>query len=430
MNTKLKHPKGIYLLFTVEMWERFSYYGMRAILVLYMIKYLMFSTEEAGSVYGWYTGLVYLGPVFGGYLADRYLGQRFTIILGALIMALGHFTLAFEQLTFFYAGLVLLIIGNGFFKPNASAMVGQLYETNDPRRDGGYTIFYMGVNLGAFFSPFVCGTLGEKVGWHYGFGAAGIGMVIGLLIFMIFQNKYLGDIGKKPMRKDPAHKADNEKPLTKEEWQRIFVIFLMAFFVIFFWVSFEQAGTSLTLFAERETDRFIPFLNWEFPTSWFQSVNPLFIVILAPIMSSMWIHLGNKDRDPSTPAKFIWGLMLLAFGFVLMAFAAYVYKTSGPVNVLWLLGCYFFLTLGELCLSPIGLSLVSKLAPAKFLSLLMGTWFLSNVVANWCSGLFGGQYDSMDHSFFFSIPVMMAVGASIVLFIMKPFIKKMMHGVK
>jgi POT family proton-dependent oligopeptide transporter len=449
------HPRGLYLLFTVEMWERFSYYGMRAILVLYMTKALLFTTQMSGNVYGWYTGLVYLTPLLGGYLADRYLGQRRCVTIGAIVMALGEFSLAasafitgnpapvitataagpttsFAGLAFFYVGLVLLIVGNGFFKPNISTTVGKLYEQNDPRRDGAFTIFYMGINLGAFFSPLVCGTLGEKLGWQWGFFAAGIGMVAGLLVLKWGEHQYLGEVGLHPVHAKKADgTVDKHAPLTTEEKHRIAVIFILVFFVIFFWASFEQAGSSLTLFAEHSTDRMISFLNWEFPTSWFQSVNPMLIFILAPLFSVMWIRLAVAGKDPSTPFKMALGLALLALGFVLMVVAGGIVDTNGGgrVGLWWLLGAYFLMTLGELCLSPIGLSMVTKLSPLRFTSLLMGVWFLSSFAANLVGGIFAGNYDAMSKATFFMIPVATAGGAALLLFILAKPLKKWMHGV-
>ena len=449
--TTTKHPPGLYLLFTVEMWERFSYYGMRAILVLFMTKYLLFNTEKAGSIYGWYTGLVYMTPLLGGYLADRYLGARRSIVIGAIVMALGEFALMFCGLSMpppaegqvveslptitmvlFALGLLLLIFGNGFFKPNISTTVGKLYQQNDARRDSAFTIFYMGINLGAFFSPLVCGTLGERFGWFYGFGAAGIGMIAGLLIYLWGQQRYLGDAGKEPGLAPSAQSAAQE-PLTTEEKQRIAVIFILAFFVIFFWVSFEQAGSSLTLFADKLTNRTLPLINWEFPASWFQSVNPALIFLLAPLFSSMWVRLAMGQREPSTPAKFAIGMGLLTISMVIMVGASMIIGTdeSGAVKVswLWLTGCYLFATFGELCLSPVGLSMVTKLSPLRFSSLLMGTWFGSNFLANLFSGLFAGLYDTMAKTTFFMILVGASGGATVVLvFLVKP-LKKWMHGI-
>jgi len=506
MSIHKNQPKGLFLLFFVEMWERFSYYGMRALLVLYMVKFLQFSTEKSGQVYGWYTGMVYLTPLLGGYIADRYLGQRKSIIIGAALMALGQFVLMVPSMPFFFGALILLIIGNGFFKPNISTVVGSLYETNDPRRDGGFTIFYMGINLGALFSPLICGTLGEKVGWHWGFFSAGVGMVLGLAMYLWGQHALLGNKCLHPS--NPSDKkyipisllgliltflvisafqfsgydikgmipgyvykllalvalggmayAYAAKPeagkssLTHIEKQRIAVIFIMVFFCIFFWAAFEQAGSSLTLFADRETNRMLPMINfpdiyrlltgrfdqgmasfhlitrWEMPASYFQAINPLLIILLAPLFAKMWVKLGEAGKEPSTPIKFAAGLGLLAVGFVVMIAAAAVYQQSGPVSIMWLIGAYFFHTLGELCLSPVGLSLVTKLAPVHLASLMMGVWFLSSFSANFVGGFFAGNYDAMNHTLFYMIPTATAAGAAVVLLLITPKIKTWMHGI-
>lgn len=433
---KHSHPKALYFLFTIEMWERFSYYGMRALLVLYMIKVLLFNTEQAGNIYGLYTGLVYFTPLIGGYIADRYLGQKKCIIAGGILMMLGHFAIAVPDMSFFYIALALLIIGNGFFKPNISTIVGQLYEENDPRRDGGFTIFYMGINLGAFLSPLICGTLGEKVGFHYGFASAGVGMLIGLLIFMWGQNKFIKHVGNTPSECviNKEQNSENKKlkcdtPLTTEEKQKIAVIFILMFFTIFFWAAFEQAGSSMTLFADRSANRIIPYFNWEFPVSYFQAVNPLFIMILAPVFSKLWLDLADFNKNPSAPIKFSLGLLLITIGFIVMVIASFLAET-GKVSFLWLIGVYFFHTLGELCISPVGLSIVTKLAPLKFASLLMGTWFLSSFFANSIAGFFAGSYDSLKPTEFFMIPaVITGISFVILLFIAKP-VKKWMHGVE
>jgi POT family proton-dependent oligopeptide transporter len=482
MSIHKNQPKGLFLLFFVEMWERFSYYGMRALLVLYMIKFLQFSTEKSGQIYGWYTGMVYLTPLIGGYISDRYLGQRKAILIGGILMALGHFTMAFPALPFFFTALILLILGNGFFKPNISTVVGSLYEPNDPRRDAGFTIFYMGINLGAFFSPLVCSTLGEEVGWHWGFGAAGVGMVIGLSMYMWGQKAFLGDKCLKPSNPSNNYyppiiilsviiiflilsvlqfsgyqikeripnyiywiiailiifaiiygylSQSKNSTLTKIEKQRIAVIFIMVFFSIFFWAAFEQAGSSLTLFADRETNRVINIFGftWKMPAGYFQSLNPLLIFILAPFFSKLWVKLGEVNKEPSSPTKFAMGLFLLGIGFIIMVLAAKVYQVSEPVSILWLCGAYFFHTLGELCLSPVGLSLVTKLAPSQFASLMMGVWFLSSFAANFVGGYFAGNYDAMDHSRFFLIPTTTAFISGILLAIITPKLRKWMHGV-
>ncbi len=481
MSLHHNQPKGLFLLFFVEMWERFSYYGMRALLVLYMVDHLAFSTEKSGQVYGWYTGMVYLTPLIGGYIADRYLGQRKCIVIGAVLMALGHFAMAFPLMPFFFGAMILLILGNGFFKPNISTVVGKLYEENDPRRDGGFTIFYMGINLGALFSPLVCGTLGEKVGWHWGFGAAGVGMVLGLAMYLWGQKSILGDKGLKPS--DPstnywvpagmiavlltflicssfqfsgydvmhmiprwlygtaavlaaigmayAYAASPKSTLTQAEKQRVAVIFIMVFFAIFFWSAFEQAGSSLTLFAKNETNRNISLFgwNWLMPASYFQSINPLFIILLAPFFSKMWTNLGETGKEPSSPMKFVIALGLLALGFVIMIAAAAAYQASGPVSMMWLVGAYFFHTLGELCLSPVGLSVVTKLAPAQFGSLLLGVWLLSSFAANFVGGFFAGNYDVINHAKFYMIPTATGLGSAVLLLLITPKLRRWMHGV-
>jgi len=356
-------------------------------------------------------------------------------MIGAVIMMLGHFAMAIPSLPFFYVALGLLIIGNGFFKPNNSAIVGKLYEEHDHRRDSGFTIFYMGINIGAIMSPLICGTLGEKIGFHYGFASAGVGMFIGLLIFLWGQKRYLGQIGLEPVHCKTVENCDSkkvnlDKPLTREDKQKITALFILVFFTIFFWLSFEQAGSSLTLFADRSTNRMIPFINWEFPTSYFQSVNPLLIILLAPLFSSMWIKLSNINKDPSTPVKFVLGLSFVSIGFFVMILAASLSEIIGKVSFVWLIIVYFFHTVGELCLSPVGLSVVTKLSPAKFASLLMGVWFLSSFFANYVSGLFAGNYDSMDHRIFFLIPALLTGGSALVLILLIKLLKKLMHDVE
>ena len=433
----MKQPKAIYFLFTIEMWERFNYYGMRALLVLFMVKFLMFNTEKAGSLYGWFTGLVYLTPLIGGYLADRYLGRIKAMYIGMCTMAAGQFLLSSvawtSSMPSFYMALLLIVIGNGFFKPNMSATVGSLYDgANDPRRDGGFTIFYMGVNLGAFIAPLVCAPLVETYGWAWGFMAAAVGMIIGTITLFLGRKKFLGDNGMVPVncKMKDGKKVCNE-PLTKIEKQRIAVIFILMFFVIFFWSAFEQAGSSLTLFADQSTNRVINLFGWSYtvPTAMYQSLNPFFIVIFGPVFSKLWVKLSAAKMEPSTVHKFVWGLGLLALGFVLMVFAVMTYDKSGPVSVFWLVGVYLFHTLGELCLSPVGSSMVTKLAPARFVSMLIGVYFLANFAANLTGGIFAGNYDAMDHTKFFMIPVATAGGAAILLLILAKPIRKWMHGV-
>ncbi len=481
-----RHPRGLYVLFATEAWERFSYYGMRALLVLYLVNHLEFARSEALEVYAVYTGLVYLTPIHGGFLADRWLGARAAIVVGGAVMALGHLAMAFESLL--YPALGLLIVGNGFFKPNISTVVGALYEPGDPRRDGGFTIFYMGINLGAFFSPLVCGTLGEKVGWHYGFSAAGVGMVFGLLAFLRFQG-LLGGAGivRRPdeqhvtslqfkdwrniaiasvvsvalvfgaieawqvgyqavaswpwaakvvvgvvlivgplvvpsFRREPAAAAP---PLTRLEWQRVAVIFVLFFFVIFFWMGFEQAGGTMTLFADEQTDRHA--FGWEIPASYFQSINPLAIVLLAPLFSRMWWRLDQGRWRVSTPAKMALGMILLGLGFVVLYFGQSIAERTGTVGPQWLASVFVIHTLGELCLSPIGLSMVTKLSPPRIASLMMGLWFGSTAIANYLAGTLEAIVEKYDIGVFSTL-IVTSIGAGVLLLVATPWLKPWMHG--
>lgn len=389
---KQEHPKGLYLLFCVEMWERFSYYGMRALIVLYMVQNLLYSTQKAGNIYGLYTGLVYLTPLVGGYLADRYFGQRKCITSGAILMILGLLTLAFGPKSLFLLSLCLMIIANGFFKSNISSLLGLLYENNEEKKDSAYTIFYMGINLGAFFSPLVCGTLAVKFGYEYGFAAAGLGMLVGLTFYKLFENKWLGEYGLLPVGVDNSDENIEEEQESKLQKTRLVSLLVLMLFTVPFWVCFEQAGSSLTLFAQYLTNR--DFFGREIPTGYFQSLNPLFIILLAPIMSIIWNALRSKSKEPSSVVKFAIALFLIAVSFVVLAFAGYL-SAKGLVSPLWLVAGYFIMTVAELCLSPIGLSLVSKLAPKNFLSLIMGCWFLTSFLGNLIAGVVGGKYDTL-----------------------------------
>ncbi len=389
---KQEHPKGLYLLFCVEMWERFSYYGMRALIVLYMVQNLLYSTQKAGNIYGLYTGLVYLTPLVGGYLADRYLGQRKCITSGAILMICGLLLLAFGPKNLFLLSLCLMVIANGFFKSNISSLLGLLYENNEEKKDSAYTIFYMGINLGAFFSPLVCGTLAVKFGYEYGFAAAGLGMLVGLTFYKLFENKWLGEYGLLPVGADNSNENIEEEQESKLQKTRLVSLLVLMLFTVPFWVCFEQAGSSLTLFAQYLTNR--DFFGREIPTGYFQSLNPLFIILLAPIMSIIWNALRSKSKEPSSVVKFAIALFLIAVSFVVLAFAGYL-SAKGLVSPLWLVAGYFIMTVAELCLSPIGLSLVSKLAPKKFLSLIMGCWFLTSFLGNLIAGVVGGKYDTL-----------------------------------
>jgi POT family proton-dependent oligopeptide transporter len=404
------HPKGLYLLFTVEMWERFSYYGMRAIFILYLTKALLIDAKEAGGIFGIYTSLVYATPLLGGFIADRYWGNRKSILIGGILMALAQFIMFFSASMFentstaiplMYLALGFLIFGNGFFKPNISSMVGTLYPKGDSRIDSAYTIFYMGINAGALVAPLVCGGLGDTgsaADFKYGFLAAGIGMVVGTIVMLVFQNKYIvtpeGEpIGLKPSyyRKAAAEANVEVEPqagLTKVEKDRIMAIFIITAFVIAFWAAFEQAGASLTLFADQNTDRGI--FGWTMPASFFQSINPIFIVIFAPIFSVLWSSLSKKGKEPSSPMKMVWGLAILALGYVLIAFSVKGIGMEEKISMFFLIGMYFLHTCGELAISPVGLSVVNKLSPKRFASMMMAVFFLSSVVGNFTAGLFSG----------------------------------------
>ena len=426
LGTEAKQPPGLWLLFGVEMWERFSYYGMRALLVLYLVNGLGWGDADAARLYGNYTALVYLTPILGGYLADRFIGTRRSLVVGGVIIAAGHFSLAMPGMAFFYLGLGLIIVGTGFFKPNVSTMVGQLYGQNDPRRDAGFTIFYMGINLGAFLAPLLCGWLAAEFGWHYGFGAAGVGMLAGLGMYLWGRDRLLPGVGLAPRERPQAERADTERPLTGEEKRRVAAIFLVAFFVIFFFMAFEQSGSSMNLFADRHTDRTVG--GFEVPTAWFQSINAFAILLFAPLFALLWMRLAARGKEPSTPTKMALGLVLLGLGFVLMAVAGWRADAGVRVSPAWLAAVYVLHTWGELCLSPVGLSLVTKLAPVRLAALLMGVWFLANFAANWLAGQAAALMERFGSlGGFFSLFVATSLGAGVVLFALSPMLRKLMN---
>ncbi|MGD8189300.1 peptide MFS transporter [Brevibacillus ginsengisoli] len=447
---KKKHPSGLYLLFFTELWERFSYYGMRALLVLYLTHEFIsgglgMEKSWALSIYGWFTGAVYFTPLIGGYLSDRYLGRRLAITIGGITMAAGNFVLFAEHsMMGLYLGLALLIIGNGFFKPNISTLVGELYGPNDNRRDSAFTIFYMGINIGAFFSPLVCGFLAEDYfktnmngiihyGYNYGFLVASIGMIIGQIIFNMFGNRFLGDIGKKPVgkvEKIATSQSSTSTKLTSKEKQRTAVILILTCFVIFFWAGFEQAGSSLTIYTDKFVDRTI--MGWEVPTSWFQSLNPFFIVALAPIISALWVKLSyRKNGDLKIPTKMGLGMVLLGLGFMVLITA--VLKTGSDethlltkANMLFIVFTYFLHTLGELFLSPVGLSMVSKIAPVRLASLLMGVWLAGSGIANILAGQLAAFTESLGYlEVFGAIGAMAILLGSILLLLSKKLVQMM-----
>jgi POT family proton-dependent oligopeptide transporter len=424
--TFMGHPKGLYLLFATEMWERFCFYGMRALLVLYAVAAtraanpgLGWADVQAATLYGWYLGIVYGTAVFGGWIADNWLGQRKSVILGGLIMAAAQFLLAapIDTLgtagafsvsalgidfpatpTSFYLGLLLMCVGNGLFKPNISTMVGDLYPQGDARRDGAFVIFYMGINVGAFLAPLVCSTLGEDpaYGWRVGFFAAGIGMLLSVMIQLAFAQRYIGDVGRVPSARRSLQMAGGAKqPLSQVERERLRVIFVIFVFVAIFWASFEQAGGLMNLFTDKFVRRDVG--SFLVPTGWFQSLNPLFILLLGIPFSVLWSRLGARGRNPPTPVKMYLGLAQVALGFVCLVLAVFEMQRSGDMksSMIWMIGAYFFHTTGELCISPVGLSMVTKLAPLRLASLMMGVWFLVNFVGNTLAGYIGAFTEHM-----------------------------------
>ncbi len=446
---KLKHPPGLYLLFITEMWERYSFYGMRSILILYLTAELIsgglgMDQDKALLLYGMYTGLVYFTPLIGGYLTDKFIGLRTAITIGGITMAIGDFTLfAVQEQWGLYTGLLLLIIGNGFFKPNISTLVGELYSKNDKRKDSAFTIFYMGINLGGLISPLIAGLLYANVfytntggvetfGFKYAFLASSIGMIIGQITFNLLSKKYLGDIGRTPSSNRVTPTIEGKaKPLTKIEKQRTSVILILAIFTITFWAGFEQAGASFTLYTRDFIDRTV--FGYEVPVSFFQSLNPMFVLLLAPIISAIWLKLAKSKRgDFAIPTKMAFGLILLGVGFMVMVPAVMMTGSDEgniavKASMLFMIVTYFFHTLGELSLSPIGLSLVSKMSPVKIASLLMGVWFLSNAAANYLAGYIASLTTSAGYLEIFIYLGVAALSLGVILLLLSKKLQKLMH---
>ena len=509
----MDHPVGLFVLFFTEMWERFSYYGMRALLTLFLVSEIAkggweWSREDAMQLYGWYTGLVYLTPLIGGFIADRLTGFRKAVVYGALLMTLGHAAMALEMVgdVFFYIGLALIILGNGLFKPNISSIVGQLYPDNSKKKDSAYTIFYMGINMGAFLGMLLCGYIGEKVGWHWGFGMAGIFMFFGMLQFYYAQRLF-GVFGESPKEaRERGAEAVNtvetdiadgvEQPTAKVVRDRLIVIIVLSLSSIFFWMAFEQAGGSMNIFALDYTQRVLDgnaaeIFKWvdalftilplaivslvlfslarkifktypvsilftaasfvviwglgiwkvnrefssletEVAASWFQTLNSFFIITLAALFSRMWERVFN----PSGPVKFAIGLALLGIGFAVMAYGSKDIPqgaATAQVSMIWLIIAYLFHTSGELCISPVGLSYMSKLSPKKFVGLIFGIWFGCTAVANWLAGMSGSLIDEIvanySMSTFFLIFAVVPGVAGLLLLLFSPKLKRMMHGI-
>ena len=480
--TFLGHPKGLFVLFFAEMWERFSYYGMRALLIFYLTKHWLFSDSQAGIIYGAYTALVYITPVLGGYLADRYLGQRKAVTYGAVLLTFGHFLMGFEgnggqdpaSLNIFWLALAFIIVGSGFLKANISVIVGQLYPRTDVRRDGAYTIFYMGINLGAALGSLLCGYIGETYGWAYGFGLAGIGMLLGLIVFVAFKGLLVGR-GEAPdaeRLRQPVMGIKFEwllylvgilavgacwwmvqnqaivgtvlgvagailvayvlytavAKLDREARDRIFAAMFLIIGSILFWALFEQAGSSLNLYTDRYVDRA------GVPASTFQSINAIYIVLLAPLFATLWTWLGRRGMEPSAPAKFGLALMQLGLGFLVLVWGA---ATGDLTPVLFIFLIYLLHTTGELCLSPVGLSAMNRLAPAHMASLIMGTWFFASATGNFVAGLIAAATGSEAASgegagketvlAVYSQIGWIAIGVGVAVLVISPLIKKLMH---
>ena len=485
----LGHPKGLFVCFATEMWERFSYYGMRALLILYLTKHWEFSDATSYLIYGAYTSLVYIMPVFGGMLADQILGSKKAVTYGAILLVFGHLGMTVENSEqIFYLSLALIVSGVGFLKPNISTMVGALYDEGDPRRDSGFTIFYMGINIGAFTATLLCGYLGEQVGWAYGFGAAGIGMLFGLIIFLWGQ-KYLEGLAEPPSKKY-LEQVPGLKGITYEYWaymsgilmvvatwflvqnsqlvgqllggfgvvfigawllyalfrcdpeerDRLIVVGILILFSLIFWALFEQAGSSLNILTDRGVDRVI--FGWEVPASMFQSLNAGFIFTIAPLFAMLWIALAKRNMEPSTPIKFSIGIILVGLGFLSLVYGM---KSSEGLQtgVFWIILIYFLHTLGELCLSPVGLSSVTKLSPQRIVGFMMGMWFFASAAGNYVAGLIAKAtasessgnssevFDIIQKQSFMDVYTdvgLMAIGCGILLAVITPILKKLMHG--
>ncbi len=482
----MKQPKGLYVLFFTELWERFSYYGMRALLILYMVNGLSYSDHKSYAIYGAYGSLIYATPLLGGYIADKFLGFRSAIIFGGILMALGHFCMAIEHPAFFYSALALLIVGNGLLKPNVAALLGDLYERNDMRRDAGFTLFYVGINLGGFLAPLLCGYVGQTYGWHYGFGLAGIGMVAGLVVF-IYGQKYLGDKGYAP---DPLKLKQSIFPglslqnaiivftlltvalvvglilqsldgyvlgivgiimlimiisliIKSNNRDRLGIILIVIFMLcgMAYWSFAEQAGSSLNLYTQRNINRHL--FGWEVPASMFQSINSTFILLLGPLLAQLWVSLAKRNKEVSTGIKFFLGLFQIAIGFVLFALGAkFAYHGDGTASMLWLIGGYFFMTTGELCVEPVGMAVVTRLSPLKMVGIMMGCWYIadgsfSNYTAAWIASFTSAPSKTASAietaGLYQHVYTDIAIAAFIISFIilaLTPFMKKMMRNIR
>jgi len=426
------HPRGLSTLFFTEMWERFSYYGMRGFLILYMTKALGFTDPHAGAVYGNYVGSVWLAAIFGGVIADRWLGHYRSVLLGGTIIALGHFTLALHALPFFYAGLSLIVLGTGLLKPNVSTLVGALYEQGDERRDAGFSVFYMGINLGALLGPLVAGKLAEGVDWHLGFACAGVGMTLGLAQYVLGRRRLAPAIERLAARPGPAAVSPGLAPgvshdgFTAADWKRMTAVVVFFAFASLFWGAYEQAGSTLNLFADRYVH--LELLGIKLYASWFVSIQAAFVILLSPAFAWLWVKLG--PRQPSSPAKFALALLFVGLAFVLLMPAGAIAQGGVRISPLWLVAVYFIEELGELCLSPVGLSVVTKLAPKQVVGLMMGVFFLSNALGNKLAGWSAGFISTTPLPTLFGVTAAVTLGAAAVMFLLIKPVQRLMGGVR
>ena len=429
------HPRGLATLFLTEMWERFSYYGMRAFLILYMTAPaaaggLGFAVADAASIYGTYTGSVWGAAILGGLVADRFLGAYRSVLVGGAIIALGHVALVFKDVSFFYLGLGLIVVGTGLLKPNISTLVGALYRDGDTRRDAGFSVFYMGINLGAFLGPLVAGYIAQRIDWHLGFGCAAIGMALGLVQYVLGKRHLAPAIAHLSARPTPANGIASpgaRASLTSDEWTRIGAIVVFFLFASIFWGAYEQAASTLSLFGDRYTRHEV--FGYSFPSSWFQTVQPVAVILLAPIFAWLWLRLGR--HEPSSPAKFAFGLAFVGVAFLMLIPAASMAQSGVGIRVSpwWLIAALFVTELGELCVSPVGLSLVTKLSPVRLVGLMMGVWFLSNSAGNKLAGWAAGFFSSVPLTEIFGTVAAVTIGASVLMFLLVRPVRKMMGGV-
>jgi len=431
-NELFGHPVGLYILFFTELWERFSYYGMRALFTLFLVAETTadnpgfgWTNQEALELYGWYTMLVYVSSIPGGWVADKLLGQKKTVLLGGILLCIGHSVLAFDSEMSFYIGCLFIILGVGGLKPNISSMVGGLYKQGDERRDLGFYIFYMGINIGGFLAPLACGFLAQKYGWHWGFGLAAIGMFLGQIVYMWGQ-KHLKHVGNLISRKNEADKAILDRPLTSIEKDRVKVLLLSFLLIILFWAAFEQAGGLMNLYAQQKTDRSI--LGFTVPATWFQSINSFFIITLATVVGSFWYKWKKRGKEASSIFKMAMGIIIMAVGFGFMSMASVQYEETGSSAMYWLVLAYLFHTVGELCASPVSLSFITKLAPLKYASIIMGMYWAATGLGNKVAGLIGESAQSLgEFEVFTGIAVIWTLIGLIVIMLLKP-LKRLTHG--